>query len=62
MKLVKADDDKKLFGVCGGLARYFGFDSSLLRVLFVILTIIGVGSPVLVYLILAAIMPKEYFY
>lgn len=62
MKLVKTEDDKKLFGVCGGLARYFGFDSSLLRVLFVILTIAGVGSPVLIYLILAAVMPREYFY
>lgn len=59
-KLVKSSYDKMLFGVCGGLANRFGMDSTLIRVIFVIAAIIGLGSPVLLYLLLAFIMPKDF--
>jgi phage shock protein C len=58
-KLAKSLSDKVLFGVCGGLAEYLGWDSTLVRVLFVILTLAGVGSPILIYIILAIIMPSS---
>jgi phage shock protein PspC (stress-responsive transcriptional regulator) len=56
-RLTKSTDQKMLFGVCGGIAEYFGLDPTLIRLLFVFLTIIAVGSPVLVYIILAFVMP-----
>lgn len=59
-KLVKSSYDKMLFGVCGGLANRFGMDSTLVRVIFVIAAIIGLGSPVLLYILLAFIMPKDF--
>lgn len=59
-KLVKSSYDKMLFGVCGGLANRFGMDSTLIRVIFVIAAIIGLGSPVLLYILLAFIMPKDF--
>ncbi len=62
MKLVRAEDDKMVFGVCGGLARYFDIDSSLLRIIFAIFTILGIGSPILIYLVMAAILPRDYYY
>lgn len=58
-RLTKSSDQKMLFGVCGGIAEYFGLDPTLIRLIFVFLTIIAVGSPVLVYLILAFVMPTR---
>ncbi|MTI86530.1 MAG: PspC domain-containing protein [Balneolaceae bacterium] len=56
-KLRKSRKDKMLAGVCGGIAEYLGWDSTLVRVLFVILLISGYGMPVLLYFILAIVMP-----
>ena len=56
-RLTKSTDQKMLFGVCGGIAEFFGLDPTLIRLIFVFLTIIAVGSPVLVYIILAFLMP-----
>jgi phage shock protein PspC (stress-responsive transcriptional regulator) len=58
-RLTKSETDKMLFGVCGGLADYMNMDSTVMRVLFVLITFFGVGSPILVYLILALIMPTD---
>ncbi len=46
-----------LAGVCGGLADYLGWDSTIIRILFVVCALIGVGSPILIYLILAIVFP-----
>jgi phage shock protein C len=59
-RLTKSEDQKMLFGVCGGLAEYFGLDATLVRLAFVFLTIIGVGSPIIIYIILAFVMPNRY--
>lgn len=45
----------KVFGVCGGIANYFGIDPLIVRVLFVAGTILGFGSLLLVYLGIALI-------
>lgn len=57
-RLEKSTYDKMLFGVCGGLAKRFGIDSTLVRAIFVIGAIIGVGSFVLIYFVLAIVMPR----
>ncbi len=44
-------------GVCGGIAEYLGWDPTIVRIIFVVLTIMGWGSPVLLYFILALVMP-----
>lgn len=56
-KLKKSRTDKMLAGVCGGFAEYLGWDATLVRVLFVILLFLGYGSPILIYFILAIVMP-----
>lgn len=58
--LVKSSSDKKLFGVCGGLAKRFNMDSTLIRIIFVFAAVVGFGSPIILYLVLAFIMPNEY--
>ncbi len=47
-------------GVCGGIAEYFGIDATLVRVGYVILSVLSTGFPgLLVYIILAFVMPDN---
>ena len=47
-------------GVVGGLAKYFGIDSSLARVLYVVASVVSAAFPgALVYVLMWAIVPKE---
>jgi phage shock protein C len=55
-KLVKGE--KKLFGVCSGLANYLDLDPTIVRVGFVLAVILG-GMGILVYLVLAVVMPDK---
>ena len=58
--LRRSSSDKMIAGVIGGLARYFGMDSTVARIAYVILSVISVAFPgVLVYIILWVIMPKD---
>ncbi len=58
-KLVRIAAEKKLGGVCAGLARYFGMDVSILRIAYVILTIITGSVLFWLYLILWFVLPQE---
>jgi phage shock protein C len=51
--------DRKIFGVCGGLASYFGIDPSLMRLLYVILCIASFGAGLILYLLLAIVIPDD---
>lgn len=59
-RLYKSNTDKKLTGVLGGLAEYFNIDSTLVRLIFVLTLIFGVGTPLIVYVVAAVIMPNEW--
>lgn len=53
-------NDRMLGGVCAGIAEYLGWDATLVRVAYALITIFGVGSPVLIYVLLWIIMPPRY--
>ena len=57
-RFVLSQTDKKLGGVCGGLADYFGIDSLIVRLAFVAL-ILGWGSGLLLYILLWFLAPKR---
>jgi phage shock protein PspC (stress-responsive transcriptional regulator) len=57
-KLARSTTDRMIAGVAGGLAQYFDIDATLVRALFVIVTLLG-GSGVLLYIILWVIMPES---
>lgn len=58
-KLTRSRTNKKLLGVCGGIAEYLNLDPTLVRIAFVV-GVIGSGGPfVLGYFALAFLMPKE---
>ncbi|MBO6535935.1 MAG: PspC domain-containing protein [Balneolaceae bacterium] len=58
-KLMKSRSDKKWAGVCGGLAKYFGISSTVVRLLFVIAFFMTSGASIPIYIGLALAMPKE---
>lgn len=55
-KIYRSNNDYILFGVCAGLADYFDIDPTLVRIIFIILAF-GGGAGILIYLILALVMP-----
>jgi phage shock protein C len=57
-KLHRSRTDRKLAGVCGGLAQYSNVDATLIRVLFVALTVLAGVGPVL-YLVMWIVVPQE---
>ena len=58
-RLYKSRDDRILFGVAGGHAEYFNIDPVIVRVGWVILTIVTGGIAALVYLVLAIVTPED---
>ena len=56
-RLVRNVQDKKITGVCAGLADYLDMDQTLVRAIWILFTLLG-GSGILAYLILWLIMPE----
>lgn len=57
-RLYKSSTDKKVCGVCDGIANYFDVDPTVIRLIWVIFTLAG-GSGLIAYIIAAIIMPDE---
>jgi|Deesub1362A_J573_1020465.scaffolds.fasta_scaffold00403_38 phage shock protein C len=58
VKLYRSRKDRIIFGVCGGLARYFDVDPTIIRLIFIVATIYH-GSGILLYILLAIIIPEK---
>lgn len=57
-KLYKSATDKKLDGVCAGVAEYFDVDPTLVRLAWVLVTCFA-GAGLLAYIVAAIIMPRK---
>ena len=57
-RLYRSRTDRMIWGVCGGLAKYFDIDSTIVRIIFVVL-IFANGLSILAYIILAIVIPLE---
>ena len=57
-KLYKSKTDRKICGVCGGVAEYLNVDSTSVRIALVLFCLAG-GSGVIAYLIAALVIPEE---
>ena len=57
-KLVKSRTDKKICGICGGVAEYFDIDATLVRLAWVAILPFG-GASIWAYIVAAIIMPVE---
>ena len=60
-RLYKSNRDKKLAGVCGGIAEYFEIDSTIVRLAWVLFCCMG-GSGLLAYIVAALVMPNSDIY
>ena len=59
MPLQRSRKNKMIAGVCGGLAEWLGWDPTVVRVLYVVGSILSVAFPgILVYVVLWIVMPK----
>ncbi len=57
-RLYKSKNDKKLCGVCAGIAEYFEIDPTLIRLAWVAFTLLG-GSGIIAYIVAAIVMPEN---
>lgn len=57
-KLYRSTTDKKIAGVCGGLAAYLNIDSTIIRLIWALLVIFA-GTGILLYIIAALVMPED---
>jgi len=55
--------NRQIAGVCGGLGEYLGIDPTVVRIVYVLLSIFSVAFPgILIYLILWALIPEREYY
>lgn len=58
-KLMRSREDRLIAGVCGGIAQWLGWDPTLVRVAYVVISILSAGFPgTLAYIALWVIMPQ----
>ena len=57
-RLYKSNQNKMIDGVCGGIAEYFDVDPTVVRLLWVLFSLMG-GSGILAYIITALIIPRN---
>ncbi len=57
-KLYRSTTDKKIAGVCGGVAEYFGIDTTLVRLGLALFTLLG-GAGILAYIVCAFVIPEK---
>ena len=59
MKLCRSHNDSKIAGICGGLAKEFGWNSGRLRLVWILATVFTAFAGVIFYLALWYLMPEE---
>lgn len=58
MKRLEKSNNRVICGVCGGIAKYFNVDPTIVRLIFIVAVILGFGSGILIYILAALIMPS----
>lgn len=59
-RLLRSKTESMLAGVCGGIANYFGLDPTMVRIGYILLSVLSAGFPgILVYIVLWIVIPEE---
>ena len=58
-RLYRSKNDRMLGGVCAGLGEYFDIDHTVIRLVWAVITVLSIGTGVLVYIIAWIIIPEE---
>ncbi|GAA3026525.1 PspC domain-containing protein [Tetragenococcus solitarius] len=59
-KLTKSRSNVVLTGTLAGIAEYFNVDPTIVRIIYVFITLVGIGSPVFLYIVMALIIPTDH--
>lgn len=57
-RLYRSRTNRKIAGVCGGLAEYFNVDATIMRLLFILVVLFSVGFGIIAYILMWVIMPE----
>lgn len=57
-RLYRSDTNKMIAGVCGGIAEYFDMDPTIIRLIWVFLSL-AAGSGIIMYIICAIVIPRK---
>jgi len=58
-RLYRSRKDRMLGGVCAGIAEYFEIDPMIVRLLWIVLTLLSLGAGIIAYLIACVIIPEK---
>lgn len=58
-RLYRSREERMIAGVCGGIGEYLNVDPTLIRLIFVVLGITSIGTWLLIYLVMAIIIPER---
>lgn len=59
-RLSRSSSSKVVAGVCGGIAEYYGWDASTVRIIYILVSVFSAGFPgTIVYIILWILMPED---
>lgn len=62
-QLRRSNKERMIAGVCGGIAEYFDFDPGIVRIVYVLVSVISVAFPgILFYLLMWMIIPRSDIY
>jgi phage shock protein C len=61
-RIYRSQRDKKIFGLCGGLAEAFNIDSTILRLVLIITAFFSGGTVIFLYIVASLVIPKEPLY
>jgi len=59
-KLTKSRNNVVLTGTLAGIAEYFNIDPTIVRIIYVFITLTGIGAPVFLYIVMALIIPGDH--
>jgi len=57
-RLLRSKKNRVIAGVCGGIGEYFNVDPTIIRLIWVILTLVSMGAGILAYIIAWIIIPE----
>lgn len=57
-RMTKSQSNRMITGTLAGIAEYYGIDPTIVRVIFIFISIVLVGAPVFLYILLALVIPK----
>lgn len=58
-KLTRSKLNRMICGVCGGLGNYLGMDPTVVRLIWLVLSIASFGTGLIIYLVAAIVVPEE---